>query len=453
MDTLAAARLQMAVSLAFHMIFAAIGIGLPLLMVLVEGLWLRTGQGHYKDLAKKWAKATGILFAVGAVSGTALSFELGLLWPKYIELTGAVVGHVFGLEGYAFFIEAIFIALYLYGWDRLSPRGHWWCGVAVAFSGMVSGVFILGVNAWMQLPVGFTLEGGKVAVSDPIAIFKRPGWFFMALHSTLSCYISVAFAVAAVYASAWLRGRRDAYTRSAIVVGMAVGAIAAALQPLSGDYLAKFVFQTQKPKFAAMEGQFRTEKHAPLRIGGWPDPDAGETRWAIEIPGGLSFLATHDFNAVVPGLDRVSRADWPDVHIVHLAFQAMVGFGMALLGLSAWFWLAYWRRGEDALAGRWLPRAILICGPFGFLALETGWIVTEVGRQPWIINGVMRTADAVTPASGVPAMFFGFTLLYLVLGATVVMLLRGLRSGSPTSVSAPQEELPMVVDATSLPGA
>lgn len=442
MDTLAAARAQMAFSLAFHMIFAAIGIGLPLLMVLVEGLWLRTGLEHYKALAKKWAKATGILFAVGAVSGTALSFELGLLWPKYMEITGAVVGHIFGLEGYAFFLEAIFIALYLYGWDKLSPRGHWWCGVVVAFCGMISGIFILGVNAWMQLPVGFTLEAGKVAVSDPIAIFKRPAWFYMALHSTLSCYIAVSFAVASVYAAAWLRGRRDAYTRSAIVVSLAVGGIASILQPISGDLLAKFVFETQKPKFAAMEGQFRTQKHAPLRIGGWPDPEAGETRWAIEIPGGLSFLATHDFDAEVPGLDQVSRADWPDVEVVHLAFQIMVGLGTALMALSAWFWLAYWRKGDGVLAGRWLPRAILVCGPFGFLALEAGWFVTEVGRQPWIINGVMRTADAVTPASGVPAMFFGFTLLYLVLGATVVVLLRGLRAGEPIPVEAPQEVAP-----------
>ncbi|WP_435017110.1 cytochrome ubiquinol oxidase subunit I [Tundrisphaera sp. TA3] len=438
MDNLVAARLQMAVSLGFHMIFAAIGIGLPLLMVLVERRWISTGQPHYKALAKTWAKATGILFAVGAVSGTALSFELGLLWPKYMELTGAVVGHIFGLEGYAFFIEAIFIALYLYGWDRLSQRAHWWCGVVVAISGMISGIFILGVNAWMQLPVGFTMEGGKVAVSDPIAIFKRPGWFYMALHSTLSCYIAVSFAVAGVYAAAWIRGRRDAATRSAIRLSLAVGAIVAVMQPLSGDFLAKFVFETQKPKFAAMEGQFRTQKHAPLRIGGWPDVEAGETKYAIEIPGGLSFLATHDFNAEVPGLDQVPKADWPAVEVVHMAFQAMVGFGMALIGLSAWFWLATWRKGEGALDGYWLPRAILVCGSFGFLALETGWIVTEVGRQPWIINGVMRTSESVTPASGVSLMFFSFSLLYLILGVTVVMLLRGLRAGE--RVIAPQED-------------
>jgi cytochrome d ubiquinol oxidase subunit I len=233
----------------------------------------------------------------------------------------------------------------------------------------------------------------------------------MALHSTLSCYIAVAFAVAAVYAAARLRGRRDAYTRSAIRVALAVGAMSAVLQPLSGDLLAKFVFQTQKPKFAAMEGQFRTQQSAPLRIGGLPDAEAMETRWAIEVPGGLSFLATYDPRAVVPGLDEVPRSDWPNVELTHMAFQVMVGLGMALMGLSVWFWVASWRRGEDALASRALLWAIMLCGPFGFIALEAGWVVTEAGRQPWVINDVLRTSEAVTPASSVPATFFGFTLL------------------------------------------
>jgi cytochrome d ubiquinol oxidase subunit I len=439
MTTLAAARLQMTLSLMFHMIFAAVGIGLPLLMVIVEGLWLRTGREHYRALAIKWAKATGLLFAVGAVSGTALAFELGLLWPRYMELTGAVVGHLFGLEGYAFFIEAIFIGLYLYGWDRLGPRAHWWCGVVIAVSGMLSGILVLGVNAWMQLPVGFRMEGHRVVVTDPIAIFKRPAWWYMAIHSTLSCYISVAFAVAAIYAVARLRGRRDENTRSAIVVALAVGGITAILQPASGDLLAKFVFKTQTAKFAAMEGQFRTQTSAPLRIGGVPDPEAMETRYAIEIPGGLSFLARHDFKGEVPGLDKVPRADWPNVEVTHFAFQVMAGLGMALMGLSAWFWVAYWRGREKAIASRMLLRAIALCGPFGFLALEAGWVVTEAGRQPWIIHGVMRTSEAVTPAGGVPPVFFAFAGLYLVLGVTVSLLLARLGRAETGTFTTPQE--------------
>src|SRR5262245_21919629 len=279
MDSLTAARLQMTISLAFHMVYAAIGIGLPLLMVIVEGLYLRTGQAHYKALAQTWAKATGLLFAVGAVSGTALSLELGLLWPKYMELLGAVVGHLFGLEGYAFFIEAIFIGLYLYGWDRLSPVAHWWCGIVIAVSGMLSGILVLGVNAWMQQPVGFEMEGNRVIATDPLAILRQPLWLYMALHSTLACYLAVGFAVAGWYTWRALRGQREAYTRAGLLIAMSVAGVAAALQPLSGDWLAKYVFQTQPVKFAAMEGQFQSQRHAPLRIGGWPDTEGQVTRY------------------------------------------------------------------------------------------------------------------------------------------------------------------------------
>lgn len=426
MDAFTAARLQMTVSLAFHMIFAAVGIGLPLLLVIVEGLYLRTGEAHYKALAKKWAKTTGLLFAVGAVSGTALSIELGLLWPRYMELLGAVVGHIFGLEGYAFFVEAIFIGLYLYGWDKLSPRAHWWCGVVIAISGMLSGILVLGVNAWMQQPVGFEMSGSEVVVTDPIAIFRQPLWFYMAWHSSLACYISVAFAVAGWYAWRALQGRRDAYTQTAIVAAMAVGAVTAFVQPLSGDLLAKYVFKTQPAKFAAMEGQFKTETYAPLRIGGWPDEESQTTKYAFEIPGGLSFLATGDPAAEVPGLDQVPRRDWPPLHITHIAFQVMVGAGTVLMLLSAWFWLFWWKRRATLLENRWLLWALVVAAPLGFIALEAGWFVTEVGRQPWIIQHVMYSRDAVTPAPGVLGMFITFSLLYVLLGVTVVVLLRRL---------------------------
>jgi cytochrome d ubiquinol oxidase subunit I len=429
MDSLTAARLQMTMSLAFHMVYAAIGIGLPLLLVMVEWRYLRTGQPHYKALAKKWAAVTGLLFAVGAVSGTALSLELGLLWPRYMELLGAAVGHIFGLEGYAFFIEAIFIGLYLYGWDRLSPRVHWGCGVVIALSGMLSGVFVLGVNAWMQLPVGFEMDAGKITVNDPLAIFKQPLWFYMAWHSTLACYMSVAFAVAGWYAYRILRGRDDEYSRTAIAVSMTLGTIAAVLQPISGDLLAKYVFKTQPVKFAAMEGQFITQPSAPLRIGGWPDEESQQTRYAIEIPGGLSFIATGDPSATVAGLDQVPREDWPNVELTHFAFQVMVGCGVALLVLSGWFWWVYWRARESLPRRRWLLLAMIVSAPLGFLGLEAGWFVTEVGRQPWIIQGIMRVPHAVTPADGVVGLFIGFSLLYLLLGITVVVLLARIARG------------------------
>lgn len=449
MDTLLAARLQMTLSLVFHMVFAAIGIGLPLLMVIVERRHLKTGQEHYMLLAKKWAKATGLLFAVGAVSGTALSFELGLLWPPYMEVMGGVVGHLFGLEGFAFFIEAIFIGVYLYAWGRISPRAHWWSGVIIAISGALSGVLVLGVNSWMQQPVGFvTGAAGRVLVTDPMAAFKQYGWFVMALHSTLSCYIAVSFAVAGIYAWGWLRGHRDIYHLSAIRIAMGVGAVAAILQPLSGDLLAKFTYRTQPAKFAAMEGQYETQTGAPLRIGGWPNNEAGRTDYAIEIPNMLSFLAAWDFDQEVTGLNDIPPADRPNVHITHLSFQLMVAFGTVMMLVAIAFWILRRREPHGALATRWMAPALVFCAPLGFIALELGWIVTEVGRQPWVIQpnpaigyAGMRTSDAVTVAAGVSPMFFLFTVLYIVLGATVILILHSLRHRheGTTPMLAPQE--------------
>jgi cytochrome d ubiquinol oxidase subunit I len=298
--------------------------------------------------------------------------------------------------------------------------------VVIATTGMLSGIFVLGVNAWMQQPVGFERADGVLTVTDPIAIFKQPLWFYMAWHSTLACYLSVAFAVAGWYAYLALKGRNDAYVRSALMAAMLLGGVCAFLQPLSGDLLAKFVFKTQPVKFAAMEGQFKTEKHAPMRIGGWPDEEARETKYSIEIPGGLSFIATGDSNAEVPGLDQVPRSDWPNVELTHLAFQIMVGAGTALMFVSVWFWAAWFWYRERIVEQRWLLRALCVAAPLGFLGLEAGWMVTELGRQPWIIQGVMRTRDAVTPVSGVFGMFVAFTLLYVLLGVTVVVLLRRL---------------------------
>lgn len=449
MDTLLAARWQMTVSLMFHMIFAAIGIGLPLLMVVVEWRYLRTRQAHYRELARKWAKATGLLFAVGAVSGTALSFELGLLWPKYMEVMGAAVGHIFGLEGFAFFIEAIFLGIYLYAWGKINPWAHWFAGLMIAIAGATSGILVLGVNTWMQVPVGFTMdEAGRVLVSDPIAVYKNYGWLLMALHSTLSCYMAVAFAVAGIYTWGWIKGQRDAYHLSAIRVAMVVGVIAAIAQPISGDLMAKFTYRTQPAKFAAMEGQYKTEANAPLRIGGWPDDQRQETRFAIEIPGGLSFLAATDPSAVVTGLEDIAAEDRPPVGLTHAAFQVMVGIGVLLMVVSVAFWVLGRKREGGALALRWMAPLLVVCAPLGYVALEAGWIVTEVGRQPWVIQPNpeigylgMRTADAVTPAGGVPPLFYGFSVLYAVLGVMVVVILFSLRRKqmSQHPILAPQE--------------
>lgn len=423
MDVLTAARLQMEVSLAFHMFFAALGIGMPLLMLLAEWRWLKTGERHYRDLAKTWGKATALTFAVGAVSGTALSFELGLLWPRFMQLAGGVIGPAFALEGYAFFIEAIFLGLYLYGWDRLSPRAHWWTGVPVAVSGMMSGVLVVAANAWMQAPVGFEMtEAGGLAGSDPLAPFRSPAWVHMALHSTLSCYVATGFAVAGVYAVGMMRGRRDAYHHAALSIALAVGAVSALLQPLSGDWSAREMAKYQPAKLAAAEAHFETSSHVPLMIGGIPDEE-GNVRWAIHIPNALSIMIGRSPETVVVGLNDFPRDERPPVAITHIAFQVMVACGFALIFVALWYWFVRWKKRTE---GRALLLLILAASPLGFLALQAGWIVSEVGRQPWVIYGIMRTSEGVTPVGGVPITFFGFTVLYLALGLALVLLLRGL---------------------------
>jgi cytochrome bd ubiquinol oxidase subunit I len=431
MDVLTAARLQMEVSLGFHMFFAALGIGMPLLMLIAEWRWLRTGREHYRNLAKTWGKATALTFAVGAVSGTALSFELGLLWPAFMAVAGGVIGPAFALEGYAFFIEAIFLGLYLYGWDRLSPRAHWWTGVPVAVSGMMSGVLVVAANAWMQAPGGFELAAdGTLAGSDPLAPFRSPAWLHMALHSTLSCYIATGFAVAGVYAAGVMRGRRNAYHRAALGIALGVGGVAALLQPLSGDWSAREMARYQPAKLAAAEAHFETSSHVPLMIGGIPDED-GNVRFALHIPNALSIMMGRSPETVVTGLNDFPRDERPPVAITHIAFQVMVAAGFAMTFVALWFGWVRWRRRPES---RPLLAVLLAASPLGFIALQAGWIVSEVGRQPWVIYGIMRTSDGVTPQAGVPATLFGFTLLYLFLGIALVALLRGLtRFSGPTA--------------------
>jgi cytochrome d ubiquinol oxidase subunit I len=419
---LLAARTQMAVSLGFHIIFAEIGVAMPLLMVLAEWRWRRTGDPVYRELAHRWARGTAILFAVGAVSGTVLSFELGLLWPGFMRFAGAVIGMPFSLEGFAFFTEAIFLGIYLYGWDRIGPRAHIAAGIVVAVSGAASAAFVVLVNAWMNAPVGFrTVAGGRLAGIDPIAGMQSPAAFQQALHMLLAAYAATGMAVAGIHALLLLKGRAPEFHRRALAVALLVGAPAAVLQPLSGDLSARVVAITQPIKLAALEGQWNTERGAPLRIGGWPDAEREQTRFAIEIPHGLSLMAFHDMNAEVRGLNSVARDDRPPVAIVHVAFQVMVGLGTLLATIALASVFTAWRR-RDLARTRWLLVALAIATPFGFIATEAGWIVTEVGRQPWVVQGLLRTRDAVTPMPGLVVPMLLFTLLYAGLAIVVVAL-------------------------------
>ena len=423
MTDLLAARAQMAMSLAFHIIFAVIGIAMPLLMVIAEGLWLKTREEVYLTLAKRWAKGTAIMFAVGAVSGTVLSFELGLLWPNFMAYAGPIIGMPFSLEGFAFFLEAIFLGLYLYGWDRIPKYAHWFAGMMVLLGGTLSGIFVVTANAWMNTPTGFSIVNGEVTDVDPIAAMLNPSSFSQTLHMTIAAFLTVGFAVAGIHAYFLRRDPGNLFHRRAFAIALSVGGVFALLQPISGDISAKKLAKHQPIKLAAMEAQWETERGAPLRIGGIPNEDTEETRYALEIPRALSFLAYSDFNAEVMGLKAVPPEDRPPVAIVHFAFQIMVACGIVLIAAGViGGWLAWkHKRLPDQ---RWYLRFVTFCTPLGFIAIEAGWTVTEVGRQPWIIYNYMRTAEAVTSMPNLVVPFLGFTVLYIFLSIVVVILLR-----------------------------
>ncbi len=426
MDHLLAARAQMGTSLAFHYIFAAIGVGFPVLLVIVEGLWLRTKDPHYYRLARTWSRVLLLLFAIGAVSGTTLSFELGLLWPEFMRHAGAVIGVPFSAEGFAFFIEAIFVGIYLYGWDRLSPRAHWLCSFPIAISGALSAAFVTAVNAWMNTPAGFRNVNGTAVDIHPLAALFNKAMPTELIHTTLSAYVFSGFATAAVYAVTLLREPANRYAAAGLRVAMLVAACAIPLQLVAGDVSARFDAHEEPIKLAAMEGQFKTEAPAALTVGGIPDTATHETRYALKIPYALSILAFENPNATVRGLDAFPAADEPNPLVVHLCFDTMVGTGSLLLLLGGW-WAFATRLGRSR-PGTWLARALVASGGLAFVAMEAGWMVTEEGRQPWIATGFLRTSDAVTTAPALDVAFYGFTLLYLFLATTLAWLLLRIRS-------------------------
>jgi len=421
-DTVTSARALMGMSLAFHIVFTAIGIGLPLLFLIAEGIALRTGNEEYRQMARRWGRTAAVLFAVGAVSGTLLSFEFGLLWPTWMEFSGSIIGFIFGLEGFAFFTEAIFLGLYLYGWDRLSPRAHWLCSIPIVISSAISALFVISTNGWMNQPTGFDVVDGKPVNIEPLAVMFNKAMPYEVTHGTLASYVAAGFAVAAVYAFAMLRGDRSDYNKKALVLALVVAAVFAPLQVVSGDLSARFLAHNQPEKFAALEGQFETEKGAPLRIGGWPDTEDKTTRFAIEIPKAASLLGFEHVDAEVRGLNSFPEDDIPDARLVHPWFQAMVAIGSFMVLVVAWFFgLAWWRKRIDP--GRLLLLAVIAAAPLSFLAIEAGWCVTEFGRQPWIIYHVMRTADGATPREGIAWVLMLFALVYVALAAGLALLL------------------------------
>ncbi|MFI4874092.1 MAG: cytochrome ubiquinol oxidase subunit I [Blastopirellula sp. JB062] len=419
------ARLQMAFTLGFHIIFACIGMGLPILIVAAEWLSLKKKDPVWRTIAVRWSKAFAVMFAVGAVSGTVLSFELGLLWPEFMGKFGPVVGLPFTLEGFAFFTEGIFVGIYLYGWNRLAPFHHWLCGIPIALAGTMSAWFVVTTNSFMNCPQGFQLDAdGNLLDVQPWTAMLNPATGAQTTHMIVAAYMVTGFLVASFYAWEILRGRNTLYQRRCLTLGVIMGGVCALAQGPVGHWAAQVVAVTQPVKLAAMEGQWKTETYAPLRIGGLPDVEARETRYAIEIPGMLSFLAFDDPAAEVQGLDAFADDLHPPVAIVHLAFQIMVGIGMLLIAIAVWSgYLLRW--GKSAWGERrWWLIALLLSGPLTVLAMEAGWTVTEVGRQPWIVHGFLRTKDAVTQAPGV-WLIFGVTMsIYFVLTAGCILVLR-----------------------------
>ncbi len=421
MNDLLAARSQMALSLGFHIIFACVGMVMPFFMAVSHYQWIKTKNDVYKNLTKAWSKGVAIFFATGAVSGTVLSFELGLLWPTFMKHAGPIFGMPFSLEGTAFFIEAIALGFFLYGWDRFNKWFHWLTGVVVGVSGLASGILVVSANAWMNSPAGFDFVDGEYRNIDPIKAMFNDAWFSQALHMSLAAFVATGFAVAGVHAILILQKKNVVFHSKAFKIAAIFAAVAAVLQPISGDFSAKDVAVRQPAKLAAMEAHFHTQKSAPLIVGGIPDMQKKKVNFAIELPGMLSFLAHGDFESEVKGLDTIPEQDQPPVPIVHYAFQIMVGCGVIMFLISLIFFIALLKK--HWFYSRWLPRIFAIALPLGFIAVEAGWTVTEVGRQPWIIQGIMRTADAVTPMPGIVWSFYTFTFVYISLSAVVIFLL------------------------------
>ncbi len=404
------------------------------MVLFVEWLHLRTGDSLYRVLARRWTRVMAALFAVGVITGTILSFEMGLLWPAFTADFGSVFGLGFAVEGFSFFIEAIFIGVYIYGWDRLSPRAHFASGIPIALAGLTGSFTVISVNAWMNHPSGFTMQAGKVVDVHPAqALFGNTYLWHELVHMYVAGYLVTGFLVAGAYAVGRLRGRWGRYERTALAIPLTVAALAAPVQMLVGDWAGREVARIQPVKLAAMEGLPATTHGAPLHLLGW-FTDTG-VQYGIAIPKGLSLVAFHSPNAVVQGLDAVPRGDWPLVNVVRLSFQTMVGIG-SLLALLGVVYLFVRVRRHRLPESAWFYRAVAVAGPLSLVALVCGWVVTEVGRQPWVVYEVMRTSEAVTGAVGIPVGYATLAVVYAGVIVAVVWILRRL-AARPLELTEP----------------
>ncbi|MFL6125361.1 cytochrome ubiquinol oxidase subunit I [Actinophytocola sp.] len=421
------AREQMAFTLGFHIILVPFGIAFTFLMLVANYRGIRHGDADALRLARRWSKVAAVLFAVGAVSGTVLSFELGLLWPGLMGRYGAAYGIPFAVEGIFFFLEAIFVSIYIYGWRRMRPWPHFWAGVPVPVAGLFGAMSVVAANGWMNLPGGFTLRDGRVVSVDPLAVYFNRAFWYEALHMFLAAYIVAGFTVAGVYAVGMLKGRRDAYHRRGFLIAFTTAAVVTPAQIFVGDVVSREVFHAEPAKFAAIELVPHTGTHVPEKIGGVLVD--GRVRYGLEIPDVGSVLAGLDPATRIRGLDAVPARVRPPAHLVnmvHLSFDVMVLTGFALLALAAWFGIAWWRR-RDLPRSRWFLRATALAGVTSVVSLECGWIVTEVGRQPWIVVGHLLTRDAVTTSGNMWLFFAAVLVIYAAIGTGAVLAIRAMR--------------------------
>ena len=420
-DYLLQARQMQALSFAVHIPLVCFGIAFPALILFLEWLYLRSGDELYRTIAQRWTKIMAALFAAGVVSGTILSFELGLLWPSFTSTFGSVFGLGFAIEGFSFFMEAIFIGIYIYGWSRLSPRAHFASGIPIAITGFTGSWMVIAVNGWMNHPGGFRLQDGKAVDVHPWhALFANTYFWHELVHMYLAGYMVTGFTVACVYAVYRLRGRWTRYERTAVAVPLTIAALCSPVQVLIGDWNGREVAKRQPTKLAAFEGLGRTERGAPVHVLGWYRN--GHVEYGIPIPRLLSLLAFHDPNAKVTGLDAVPARDRPPVNVVRFAFQTMVGIGTLLAALGVVYLFVRWRL-KRLPESVWFYRVLAAAGPLSLLALICGWVTTEVGRQPWVVYRVMRTAQAVTGAGGIPVGYATLALVYLGLALAVAWIL------------------------------
>jgi cytochrome d ubiquinol oxidase subunit I len=422
------ARQMQALSFVVHIPLVCFGMAFPAMILFLEWRYLRTGDVVYRAVAQRWSRVLVALFAVGVVTGTILSFEMGLLWPGFTGTFGSVFGLGFAIEGFSFFVEAIFIGIYAYGWDRLSPRWHLGSGIPIVITGVTGSFTVIAVNAWMQNPSGFRVQGGRVVDVQPVtALFANGFLAHEFVHMYLAAFMVTGFVLAGCYAVGRLRGRWSRYHRVALAVPLTAAAVAAPAQLVIGDWAARTVAADQPVKLASLEGLGATTAGAPEHLLGWYVD--GQVRFGIAIPKLLSLLAYHDPDATVRGLDSFASDDLPPVNVVRIAFQSMVGIGSALALLAVVFLFLRFRTGRLPRSN-WFYRALAVAGPASVVALIAGWVTTEVGRQPWVVYGVMRTGEAVTGAGEVPVGYAVLALIYLGVAVAVVWLLRRL-AGRP----------------------